>query len=180
LNHQLDLTEGEVERLVLNRQYIRLAQLVERLVVKAEKLPILAQKGAVAAFVPIDLNSATARDIVDVLGLPKDVAQKIVSLRPFERLEQLIEKNLVQKEFLKKLVDRGAVLKLRGLADGRMDLNSADKSEFVGLGIESEKAELIARARPFLTWSELEEFLPCDEVTWTTLRNNFRLGLKPA
>ena len=82
LNHQLDLTEGEVERLVTNRQYMALDQLVERSIVKSEKIALLKNKGAVAAFVPVDLNSATARELSDILGMPKDIAQKVVAARP--------------------------------------------------------------------------------------------------
>ncbi len=180
LNHQLDLTEGEIERLIVNRQYLQLEQLVERLVIKTEKLPLLAKKGAVAAFVPVDLNSATIRDLMDILGLAKDVARKIMTMRPLSRLEQLVEVNLVKSESLAKLTGRGAVLKLRSSTDARLDLNQAAQTDLIKCGLAVEKASLISRALPFETWAELEEFLPCDEVTWTILRNNFRLGLKPA
>jgi hypothetical protein len=180
LNHQLDLTEGEIQRLVVSRQYILLDDLVERLVVKPVRLPELVEKGAVAAFVPIDMNSATARDLTDVLGLPKDIAQKIVSARPFERLTELVEKKLIEENAIDQLVDRGAVLKLASGADARLDLNQVDQAGLVSRGIAAEKAQMIVRACPFATWAEVEEFFASDELTWTTLRNNFRLGAKPA
>src|SRR5207248_6152839 len=86
LDHRLDLTEGEVDRLVVARQYLKLEQLVERLVLKPEKLPDLKKKGAVAAFVPIDLNSCNARDMSEILGLAKPIAQKLIEARPINNL----------------------------------------------------------------------------------------------
>jgi DNA uptake protein ComE-like DNA-binding protein/Mn-dependent DtxR family transcriptional regulator len=180
LNHQLDLTEGEIQRLVMSRQYIQLSELVERLVVKPPRLPELIEKGAVAAFVPVDVNSATVRDLIDVLGLSKEIAQKLVSLRPFERLQQLGQRNLISDHEIGRLVERGAVLKMPTGADARSDLNQADQAALTSLGMESDKAARILRACPFGSWAEVEEFIGADESSWRIIRNNFRLGVKPA
>ena len=178
LNHQLNLTEGEIERLIVSRQYLQLEQMVERLVVKKEKLVVLKEKGAVAAFVPVDMNSATARDLVDILGLSKEAAQALCGKRPFARFEQLLQSNLITPDLLDKAVARGAVLKQ--IADNRLDLNKCLQDEFENLKLPSERIFMIMRGRPFATWDELEEFIGFDEATWLILRKNFRLSLNSA
>jgi DNA uptake protein ComE-like DNA-binding protein len=178
LNHQLNLTEGEIERLIVSRQYLQLEQLVDRLIIKKEKLATLKEKGAVAAFVPVDLNSATVRDLIDILGLPKEEAQTLCSKRPFARMEQLLQSGLLSSELIDKAISRGAVLKQ--LSDCRLDLNKCSLEELSSLELPTERVNMIMRGRPFTTWDELEEFLGFDESTWLVLRENFRLSLNSA
>ncbi len=180
LDHQLDLTEGEVERLVAHRQYVSLEQLVERSVVKSDKIALLKKKGAVAAFVPVDLNAATARELTDILGMPKDVAQKVVSARPLSGFQDLVERKLVQPAQLPGLKQRGAVLKSAGAgtAGTKPNLNTIEEAKMIALGISNERAALIIRVRPFESWAELDQFLACDERAWLHIRNNFSLGEK--
>jgi DNA uptake protein ComE-like DNA-binding protein len=182
LDHQLDLTEGEVERLVVARQYVKLEQLVERNVVKADRLPALKKKGAVAAFVPVDLNAATAREMTDILGIAKDAAQRIVAARPLAGFPDLFGKNLLPSTQLNTLKQRGAVLKA-GTAStagsggkAALDLNRADEQQMKGAGLSSVHASLIIKVRPFESWAEVEQFLACDEQTWANIRRNFSLG----
>lgn len=183
LDHQLDLTEGEVERLVVARQYMKIEQLVERSVVKAEKIPALKKKGAVAAFVPIDLNGATAREMTDILGIAKDVAQKIVAARPLAGFPDLFAKNLLPSSQLATLKQRGAVLKAASTGSGTsgaskaaLDLNRADEQQLKSAGLSSEHSSLIIKVRPFESWAEVEQFLACDDKTWANIRRNFSLG----
>jgi DNA uptake protein ComE-like DNA-binding protein len=182
LNHQLDFTEGEVERLVVNRQYVVLEQLVERAIVKAEKIAVLRKKGAVAAFVPVDLNAATARELTDIIGVPKDVAQKIVAARPLNGFQDLVKRKLLPESALDSLKERGAVLKSIDVLEqkGNPDLNKVDEAHLVKYGVARQRAALIVRARPFASWAELDQFLACDEVSWLHIRSNFSLGQKPA
>jgi DNA uptake protein ComE-like DNA-binding protein len=182
LNHQLDFTEGEVERLVVNRQYVVLEQLVERAIVKAEKIAVLRKKGAVAAFVPVDLNAATARELTDIIGVPKDVAQKIVAARPLNGFQDLVKRKLLPASALDSLKERGAVLKSIDVLEqkGNPDLNKVDEAQLLKNGVARERAALIVRARPFASWAELDQFLACDEVSWLHIRSNFSLGQKPA
>jgi DNA uptake protein ComE-like DNA-binding protein len=177
LNHQLNLTEGEIERLIVNRQYLQLEQMVERLVVKKEKLLVLREKGAVAAFVPVDLNSATVRDLIDILGLPKEVAQTLCLKRPFARIEQLLQSGVLTADLIDNAVSRGAVLKQDSRFDCRLDLNKCTADELSSFGLTTERANMIMRGRPFATWDELEEFVGYDESTWLVLRKNCRLSL---
>jgi hypothetical protein len=176
LDHRLDLTEGEVERLIANRQYMVLEQLVERLIVKVEKLPALKDKGAVAAFVPIDVNSCTARDLTDILQVAKQIAQKIVEVRPLTSLEELAERKILSAKQVSELQQRGAVVKSRA----KRDLNRSSKDELVAAGISFEKAAALVRAVPFEGWAELDEFLGNDEGTWAILRKNFTIWQNPA
>jgi DNA uptake protein ComE-like DNA-binding protein len=182
LNHQLDFTEGELERLVVNRQYVVLEQLVERAIVKAEKIPALKKKGAVAAFVPVDLNAATAREMTDIIGVPKDIAQKIVAARPLNGFQDLVKRKLVTESALVSLKEKGAVLKSVDITEqkGSPDLNKIDQAQLVKNGVAKERAALIIRARPFSSWQELDQFLACDEVSWSHIRTNFSLGNYPA
>jgi DNA uptake protein ComE-like DNA-binding protein len=174
LNHQLDLTEGEIDRLVIQRQYMVLDQLVDRAVVKPEKLPALKRKGAVAAFVPVDMNAATARELTDILGIGKDTAQKIVALRPLSSFEQLIEVGLLTPHLIDSAKKRGAVLK-KSAAGGSADLNIVELAALERAGLSNEQASIIKTARPFESWAELEEFLCGDEQTYNCLRKNFSL-----
>lgn len=176
LTHQLDLTEGEVERIIINRQYYALMELVERLAVKANRLPELERKGAVAVFVPVDINSATTRDMIDILGLDKETAQKIATQRPFEHLSELINRKFLQKSALDKIMSRGAVLKTRP-SNERPDLNKVELSELVNYGLPQPVADRLTRGRPFSTWSEVDDYLSSDSPTWELLRKNFCLGL---
>ena len=181
LDHQLDLTEGEVERLIVQRQYMALEQLVERAVVKGDKIAHLKKKGAVAAFVPIDLNAATARELTDILALPKEVAQKIVAARPLLGFQDMVDRKLVAAAQLANLKQRGAVLKSASSTPSggaKPNLNSVDEARLIASGISKERALLIIRVRPFESWAELDQFLACDERAWLHIRNNFSLGEK--
>lgn len=178
LGHYLGLTEGEVDRLIASRQYYNLPQLVERAVLKEPRLEEVRKKGAVAAFVPIDINSATNRDIIDILGASKDMAQKICAERPFAQLSDLIAKKIVDQKQWKALLARGAVLKSRP-TDNRLDLNRTAEEQMISVGLVKPIAERLVRGRPFTTWAELEEYLGCDAGTWAVLRQNFCLGITP-
>lgn len=177
LGHQLGFTESEVDRLIAARQYVALQQLVENAIIKPAKLAELQKRGAVAAFVPVDLNSATTRDIIDIVGADKEVAQKLVSARPFEHLSELLEKKLVDKTLLDRFTRRGAVLRSVGPGSARTDLNKAALEEIEKFGVPSVVAQKLLRGRPFTTWAELEDFLCCDAPTWALLRQKFCLGL---
>lgn len=180
LEQQLEMTEGEVERLIKSRQYRALKELVDRLVIKPARLDDITARGAVAAFVPVDINQATVRDLIDILGLTKPLAQKLAGERPFSSLSELTARGLVDQQTVAMIVERGAVAKAKAADSKRVDLNRADLSELVAGGVAEAYARLITRGRPFLTWAELEEYLGCEPPTWTVLRQKFCLGLSPA
>lgn len=177
LGHQLGFTESEVDRLIAARQYIALQQLVESAIIKPNKLPDLQKRGAVAAFVPVDLNSATTRDIIDIVGADKEIAQKLVSTRPFEHLTDILEKRIVDKASLERFTKRGAVLRTIGPGAERIDLNKALNEDVEKVGVPEAVVQKLVRGRPFSTWAELEDFLCCDAPTWALLRQKFCLGL---
>jgi len=112
LNHQLGLTEGEIERLVTNRQFANLSELVEKSVIRPERLSDLASKSAVAAYVPVDLNSATVRDLIDILGVSKEAAKKLSEARPFRNLKEIVEKRVLAQKDLSFIEKNGAVLRV--------------------------------------------------------------------
>lgn len=175
LGHQLGFTKSEVDRLIQARQYYALQQLVERAIIKPAKLPELVKRGAVAAFIPVDLNSATTRDIIDIIGADRDLAQKLVAQRPFEHLSDLIQKKIIDKSTLDQFCLRGAVLRVP--RSERTDLNKAQADELERCGVPAAIGHKLVRGRPFVTWAELEDFLCCDAETWGILRQKFCLGL---
>jgi len=177
LAQQLGMTEGEIDRCIKSRQFSREDELIERGVVKDTRLPELAKKGAVAAFVPVDLNSATARDITDIVGVPKELAQRLVSERPFKGIEELLAKKLASKDDLSIYIQRGAVVRAKFSDNKRMDLNRAQLEDLVQLGVDADTANVIIRTRPFMTWGEVEEFLGAEAPSWVILRQRFFLGL---
>lgn len=177
LNQQLGMTESEVERLIVQRQYKKLLELVERSILKEARLQELEAKGAVAAFVPVDLNSATNRDLIDILGLGKEVAQKVCEKRPFPHFSHLIEQKLVDDKGLKSLLQRGAVLKVVIEGGKRKDINNESLDELIKAGIEPGLAKRIERGRPFGTWAEMEDYLQLDLSKEPVLRQNFCLGI---
>lgn len=177
LSQLLGLTEGEVERLVKGRQFVAIDELVSQGVVKPARLPELVPKGATAVFVPVELNTACARDIMDILGLPKETVHKITQERPFQDLSEILVKRLITQEDLQLLVRRGAVVKAQTSAASRLDLNRATLEEITAFGIDQETATFISKFRPFTTWSELDEMLGSDHRFWTVLRQKFFLGI---
>ena len=177
LGHQLGFTESEVDRLIAARQYYALQQLIENAIIKPNKLQDLQKRGAVAAFIPVDLNSATTRDIIDIVGADKEIAQKLVSQRPYEHLSDLVEKKIIDKTSLERFAKRGAVLRSAGPSADRIDLNKALNEEVEKHGVPSAVVQKLVRGRPFSTWAELEDFLCCDGPTWALLRQKFCLGL---
>lgn len=177
LTQQLGMTEGEIERLIKGRQFASIEEIVNAGVIKANRLPELKHKGATAAFVPVEMNTSTARDIQDILGLTKEQAQKLVSERPFKDLNEIIAKGLVSKADAELLARRGGVVKSKAADSRRVDLNRASIEEILSLGIDKDNASLICKVRPFLTWSELEEALGADNRDWTVLRQKFFLGI---
>ncbi len=180
LSHQLGLTEGEVDRLIAARQYYSLEELVERGALKANRLDELRENGAVASFVPVDINVCTTRDMIDILGLPKELAQKITSLRPFASFEEMEQRGLLDKSGLGSLIERGgAVRAVDKAGEGRLDINSAAGEALKALGLKQADCEKILRGRPFTTWGELEEYLTPDAATWQVVRQKTRLSLFP-
>lgn len=176
LTQQLELTEGEVERLIKGRQYHSLPQLVDTGVVKPKRLKEIAEKGAVAAFIPVDLNAATVRDMVDILGLDKTYAQRFAAERPFASLDELTGRQLADKQLLNLLVKRGAVVRAKAADKKRIDLNRAEAGEIIAAGVPETVVNLLLRGRPFLTWSELEDYLGSESPAWSTMRQKFCLG----
>jgi DNA uptake protein ComE-like DNA-binding protein len=171
LRHQLGLTEGEVERLVANRQYADLFELSQKATLKPERLSELAKKGAVAAKVPVDLNSCTVRDLVDILGLAKPTAQRLFAARPLPNLEAMVQNRLVSQAELDRIMANGAVLRV--LAHEKANINTCQLEKLVESGINGEVGKRLLAGRPFHSWQELDEYLCCEESTWEALRKNF-------
>ncbi len=174
LNHIVGFTEGEVDRLITNRQYYSLSELVDKGVVKEHRLSEISKKGAVAAFIPVDLNSATKRDIIDILGCPKTQAGAIADKRPFRSFKQIVDMGLVDKSTIDALIANGAVLRAVS-SDSRVNINQATAEELLHLGLSEDLALRVTRARPFGTWQELEEFLCVEDAVWTNLRERSSL-----
>jgi hypothetical protein len=177
LAQHLGMTEGEIERLVKGRQFHNLDELEGRGIVKKGRIAELRSKGATAAFVPLEINTATARDLIDILGLSKEQAQSLVLERPFKELQELASKGLVSQKDLSEMLRRGAVLKSRTQDARRADLNRLPAEELRALGLSSEMTDLICRLRPFVTWAEMEESLSPDPTVWVLLRQKFFLSI---
>jgi Helix-hairpin-helix motif len=176
LNQKLSLTEGEIERLIPSRQYLKLDELVTRLVIKHEKLDDLKRNGAVAAFVPVDLNEATARDLVDILGMDKATSKVIVDKRPFESFEQFGQTVGLSSDQLQQLKKHGAVVKAVLKAKS---LNQATEADLIQSGVSKDKAPVLVRAIPFDDWDEVDQFLLGDANSFAQVRQNFSLGHSP-
>jgi hypothetical protein len=173
LNHQLGLTEGEIERLILNRQFQAIEELAQRAGLKQERVNTIITSGAVAAFVPIDINSAPSRDLMDILGMDKASAKTVVDKRPFAELVEISKLLSLSEQDSLKLVRRGAVLK-KPSQRGK-SLNSASEAEFLAVGLPQEKVAALLRARPFSKWADIEDFLLGDQAIFGPLKENFYL-----
>lgn len=170
LNHHLGLTEGEVDRLIASRQFSSLEDLVENKIIKSERLQTIIDNGGVAAFCPIDINSATRRDIMDILGAGKELAQKIVNERPFETIIQIAEKLYLTPGELDILIKRGAVLKPISVHIIRMDLNKATPEKLKALELKAKELDLIIAKRPFGDWQDVANALSLDNEQLCELR----------
>ena len=177
LSQQLSMTEGEIERLIKGRQFNDLDELVTQGVVKQNRVAEIKAKGATAAFVPLEINSSTARDLQDILGLNKEQAQKLVSERPFRDLNELAAKGLIAQKEISELIKRGAVVKSKVQDSKRLDINRVSLEEVIATGVDPQLAELICKVRPFVTWSELEETVGSECPQWNLLRQKFFLGI---
>lgn len=177
LSQQLGMTEGEIERLIKGRQFTNMDELATQGIVKAQRINELKSKGGTAAFVPVEINSATTRDLIDILGMNKEVAQKIASERPFKELQELASKGLIPQKDMPQLMKRGAVVKSKVQDSRRVDLNRAPLEDITGAGVENDLASIICRMRPFVTWSELEEALGAECPQWNLLRQKFFLSI---
>ncbi len=185
LAQQLSMTEGEIERLIKSRQYLELMELIEKEVLKKERIEEITNKGAIVAFVPVDINSASSRDLIDILGLSKEISQKLVSERPFKDLKEVEAKNLLNKQDIKLITIRGAVVKTNKGDAKRLDLNKAAKEDLENLGLNNKTIQLLISGRPFLSWADLEECISWQEAVgsdkeWLILRQKFFLGLSPS
>jgi hypothetical protein len=173
LNHQLGLTEGEIERLILNRQFQAIEELAQRAGLKQERMNTIITSGAVAAFVPVDINSAPSRDLMDILGMDKTSAKTVVDKRPFAELVEISRLLSLSEQDSLKLVRRGAVLK-KPSQRGK-SFNSASEAELLAVGLPQEKVAALLRARPFSKWADIEDFLLGDQAIFGPLKENFYL-----
>lgn len=178
LNHLLGLTEGEVDRLIKNRQYYSMIELVEKKVIKqGSRIEEIQKRGAVAAFIPVDLNMATRRDIIDICGMPKDAAKKIVDGRPYNSFDDLLKAKIINPETMAKVIENGALLKAQSDDRERININKATDEELKSLGLDDNQLARFLRARPFQTWAELEDFLCMEEKDWKNLREKACLSI---
>ncbi len=109
--------------------------------------------------------------------MPIELAQRLVSERPFKGIEELLAKKLASKDDLSIYIQRGAVVRAKFSDNKRMDLNRAQLEDLVQLGVDADTANVIIRTRPFMTWGEVEEFLGAEAPSWVVLRQRFFLGL---
>jgi DNA uptake protein ComE-like DNA-binding protein len=75
----------------------------------APTAPAVAPSPAQTAAAPMNLNKASANDMILFLGLSKDVADRIVSNRPYRLKGELVAKNVVPKETFDLIKDRVTV-----------------------------------------------------------------------
>lgn len=61
--------------------------------IKPIRLDDLRKNGAVAAFVPFDLNVCTTRGAIDILGVSKEIAHKLLRADPLLVLKKSSQKN---------------------------------------------------------------------------------------
>lgn len=179
LSHLLGLTEGEVDRLIAGRQYYSLDELVDNGVIKQARLSEIAAHGAVAAFVPLEVNTSTNRDLVDILGFSKEAAQKFIAKRPYASFEEALKSGYLDKATYESALKRGAVIKAPSSGERRLDINSAKKEELLALGLSSALCDRLHRGRPFTTWAELDEYLALAAAAkdWQILRQKTCLGI---
>jgi DNA uptake protein ComE-like DNA-binding protein len=179
LSHLLSLTEGEVDRLIAGRQYYSLDELADNGVIKPARLSEIAAHGAVAAFVPLEVNASTNRDLIDILGFSKEAAQKFIAKRPYASFEEAIKSGHLDKATYESALKRGAVIKAPSSGERRLDINSAKKEELLALGLSSALCDRVHRGRPFTTWAELDEYLALAAAAkdWQILRQKTCLGI---
>ena len=159
-----------MDRLIAARQSYSLQDLVDQKIIKAERLQTIQDNGATAAFTPVDINSATRRDIMDILGAGKELAQKIVDLRPFENLTNCSERLFLTPGELGILAKRGAVLKPISVHIIRIDLNKATAEKLKALELKAKELEMLLQKRPFGEWDEVAKALSIDENRLLELR----------
>jgi DNA uptake protein ComE-like DNA-binding protein len=134
-------------------------ELIDKNVVKAERISQIQERGGVAAFIPVDLNQATRRDITDIVGLTKEQAKKVVDERPFASIEELLTRGIADKYMLARFVENGAVVGGGQKSLNKVELNKAEQESLLSLGLSAEDCQRLVRARPFETWVEVERFL---------------------
>lgn len=72
----------------------------------AASKPLSAQPAPPAALAPVNINTASANDMVLFLGLTKDVAERVAANRPYRIKGELVAKNIVPKTTFDVIKDR--------------------------------------------------------------------------
>ncbi len=125
--------------------------------------------------VPVDLNSAPARDLVDILGMPKESAKAVAESRPFTTVDEIVERRLIDRTTLDKTLKNGAVLK--AIRQTRaIDINGSTLEDLTKIGLDEVSAKRILMGKPFRSWQELDEYACLPDDRWQLLRNTFFLG----
>lgn len=83
-----------------------LLALVLCLVAGCKPAPQTAVSGAPAKPVPVDINSASTRELMTLPGISEVRAQAIVRARPFARTDELVQKGLVPLPVYEGIRDR--------------------------------------------------------------------------
>jgi DNA uptake protein ComE-like DNA-binding protein len=175
---------SQAANILANRPYGTVTDLVDRDVISKARFakirhaittarsPAEEQLPAVAE-ATLDLNSATAAELQSLPGVNENRAAAIVAARPYERVTELVARDVMPKSAFDRIKSRIVVSDKEretmssgdeeATASGKIDLNSATAEQLAALpGVDAARASAIIAARPYDRISQLvgKEVIP--------------------
>ena len=89
----------------------------------------------------------------------------------------LLLKKIITEQDLQRLKARGAILRVKASNAARADLNRATPEQMSTFGLSQQTIEKILAQRPYLSWTEIEDYLMPLSTEWPIFRQRFFLGL---
>ena len=142
---QAMITDGEITRIIENRPFSRVEELMNQLEgteqEKAEKLKVL--------FIPLNLNTATEDQFKSIPGVGDKMAHEFVEYRPYLSIKQF-------RREMAKYVDAEEIERYETYVFVPIELNSATEEEILALpGVGEKMAHEFLEYRPY---KNLEQF----------------------
>ena len=117
---------------------------------------------------PLDINTASEKELADLKGIDKEQARKIIKNRPSARKDELVSKKVIGEKAYDRIKDQIIAKQVKEI----VDINSASEKEIAAIkGIDQEQAKKIVKNRPYARKDELVSKKILDEKTYDKVKD---------
>ncbi len=117
---------------------------------------------------PLDINTASEKELADLKGIDKEQAKKIIKNRPYARKDELVSKKVIGEKAYDRIKDQIIAKQVKEI----VDINSASEKEIAAIkGIDQEQAKKIVKNRPYARKDELVSKKILDEKTYDKVKD---------